>query len=28
MVLHLSPSVQEQLRTWLAVHLKHVQKRE
>jgi hypothetical protein len=28
MVLHLSPSVQEQLRMWLAVHLKHVQKRE
>jgi hypothetical protein len=28
MVLHLSPPVQEQLRTWLAVHLKQVQKRE
>jgi Transposase DDE domain len=28
MVLHLSPPVQEQLRTWLAVHLKKVQKRE
>src|SRR4051794_6191136 len=28
MVLHLSPSVQEQRRMWLAVHLKHVQKRE
>jgi Transposase DDE domain len=28
MVLHLSPPVQEHLRTWLAVHLKQVQKRE
>lgn len=28
MVLHLSPPVQEHLRTWLAVHLKKVQKRE
>ena len=28
MGLHLSPSVQEQLRTGLAVHLQHVQKRE
>ena len=28
MVLHFSPPGQEQLRTWLAVHLKQVQKRE
>jgi hypothetical protein len=28
MVLHLSPLVQEQLRMWLAVHLKQIQKRE
>src|SRR5262245_44347423 len=28
MVLHLSPPLQEQLRTWLAVHIKQVQKRE
>src|SRR5262245_47846746 len=28
MVLHLSPPVQEQRRTWLAVHLKKVPKRE
>lgn len=28
MVLHLSPSVQERLRTWLAAHLNQIQKRE
>ena len=28
MVLHLSPPVQERLRTWLAVHLNQIQKRE
>jgi hypothetical protein len=28
MVLHLSPPVQEHLRTWLAEHLSHIQKRE
>jgi len=28
MVLHLSPPVQEHLRTWLAEHLNHIQKRE
>jgi hypothetical protein len=28
MVLHLSPSVQARLPTWLAEHLNHIQKRE
>jgi hypothetical protein len=28
MVLHLSPPVQERLRTWLAAHLNQIQKRE